>query len=129
MTLGRDVTMVAWTTPLAQCARLPGLGQAAMRANRTRSALLLKLESLRRGVDLIRRTRSREESRVMLSGLLRDLHLLDRLELDLLSPQESDLLEELRDTTKELRQRLSKSPSSPAKRWNRTNGTPVRSTT
>lgn len=103
-------------------------------ATNHRTALLVKLEALRRGVDLILRTRDRGNRREMLSALLRDLRPFERLELDLLDPREATLLKELYEAAKELRGNLgrakaSKPAASPRKkRETPTNGTPSRRT-
>lgn len=89
--------------PRPPCVPLADSGPLAMGTQRTRTALLVKLEALRRDVGLIRQARDREDRRVLLSCFLRDLRPFKRLELDLLNPWESALLKELLDAAGELR--------------------------
>jgi hypothetical protein len=76
------------------------------------SALLIRLERLRRAVALIRRTRVREDAQVMLYCLLADLRLLDALGAEALSASEAALLSELRGEALALRKSLGR-PISP----------------
>jgi hypothetical protein len=101
-----------------------------MGTHRSGTALLARLEALQRGVDLIRRTRDREERRAMLLSLLRDLCVFEQLQPELLTLQEATLLGDLREAAEELRGGVSKAksaraaPATPARTRGRTNGTP-----
>lgn len=106
-----------------------------MDTNQSREGLLPKLEALRRRVERIQRTPNQEDRRAMLSSLLRDLRILDRLDPDILPPGALPLLEQIRRAADDLRQILGKpspaknSTSPPARREAGRNGAPHRRAT
>ncbi len=71
-----------------------------------KAALLNRLRGLQEAVALIRRTAEKDERRVMLGFLLRDLQRLEGVDLQAISPEKAALLVDLRRVAQELRASL-----------------------